>query len=81
MTVPTRKFENTGKRSNIKNVAPDPGRVRSFFIRSSAGQDAADLRNGKPAGENSPLAISPAPLATQVRWRWERHAQVLYRQE
>jgi hypothetical protein len=35
MTVPTRKFENTGKCSNIKNVAPDPGRVRSFSLSAA----------------------------------------------
>ena len=36
MTVPTRKFENTGKCSNIKNVAPDTGRVRSFSLYAAA---------------------------------------------
>ena len=36
MTVSTRKFENTGKCSNIKNVAPDPGSRIRVKIRGCA---------------------------------------------
>lgn len=65
-------FVNRGNRSNIKNVAPDPGicirvkfaaaqaRAGFFNIRSNAGQDAADRRNGGPAGELFSPAIYPA---------------------
>jgi hypothetical protein len=55
-------FANPGNRSNVESVAPDPGgcicleirgctaRAGFFVIRSNAGQDAADRRNGAPAG-------------------------------
>src|SRR5271166_1971879 len=67
-----RQFGNSGKCSSIKNIAPDPGSCTRvtfaaagqgpdfFIIRSSAGQDAADRRNGEPAGELFSLRDLPS---------------------
>jgi hypothetical protein len=67
------EFENQGKCSKIKNVAPDPGScIREtfvaagqgpeFFFMRSSGQDAAGRGNGESAGELFSRRIRPAWL-------------------
>jgi len=74
----------------VNNVAPDPGSCTRetlvaarqgpefFVIRSRAGRNGADLRNGEPTGKDNLLSLNrgvlPASAFLRSGRRWERRA-------